>query len=134
MDALLSDELRSIQETARRFAAERIAPGYMAREKEACIDRSLIREIGALGLIAPEIPESMGGLGLPSLTSGLIAEAIGHADPNVAYLQILGSLNSKIIAAHASPELGRAVATENHCRRGGGLHRLDGAARRIGRS
>ena len=105
MDPTFSDELRSIQATARRFAAERIAPGYMARETSACIDRTLIREIGRLGLIAPEIPEHLGGLGLPSLTSGLIAEAIGHADLNVAYLQILGSLNSKIIAEHASPAL-----------------------------
>jgi len=105
VDPTFSDELRSIQATARRFAAERIAPGYMARETSACIDRTLIREIGQLGLIAPEIPEHLGGLGLPSLTSGLIAEAIGHADLNVAYLQILGSLNSKIIAEHASPAL-----------------------------
>jgi len=105
VDPTFSDELRSIQATARRFAAERIAPGYMARETSACIDRTLIREIGRLGLIAPEIPEHLGGLGLPSLTSGLIAEAIGHADLNVAYLQILGSLNSKIIAEHASPAL-----------------------------
>ena len=107
MDPTHSDELRSIQETARRFAAERIAPSYMAREKSACIDRPLIREIGQLGLIAPEIPEHLGGLGLPSLTSGLIAEAFGHADVNVAYLQILGSLNAKIIAEHASPALAK---------------------------
>lgn len=105
MDPLLTDELRSIQDITRRFAAERIAPDYMKREREACIDRALVREIGALGLIAPELPERFGGLGLPSLTSGLIAEAIGYADPNVAYLQILGSLNGKVIAQHASPAL-----------------------------
>ena len=107
MDPTLSDDLRSIQATARRFAKERVAPGYMAREASASIDRALIREIGQLGLIAPEIPEHLGGLGLPSLTSGLIAEAIGHADINVAYLQILGSLNAKIIAEHAAPDLAK---------------------------
>jgi cyclohexanecarboxyl-CoA dehydrogenase len=47
----------------------------------------------------------MGGLGAPSLTSGLIAEAIGYADVNAAYIQILGSLNGKIIAGHAPREL-----------------------------
>jgi cyclohexanecarboxyl-CoA dehydrogenase len=105
VDPTLSDDLRSIQAAAWRFAKERIAPGYMARETSARIDRALIREIGQLGLIAPEVPEALGGLGLPSLTSGLIAEAFGHADINVAYLQILGSLNAKIIAEHASPAL-----------------------------
>ena len=107
MDPTLPEDLRSIQATAQRFARERIAPGYMAREASARIDRALVREIGQLGLIAPEIPEHFDGLGLPSLASGLIAEAIGHADINVAYLQILGSLNAKIIAEHASPELAR---------------------------
>ncbi len=105
MDPTFSDDLRSIQTAAWRFAKQRIAPGYMARETSARIDRAFIREIGQLGLIAPEIPEAHGGLGLPSLTSGLIAEAFGHADINVAYLQILGSLNAKIIAEHASPAL-----------------------------
>ena len=64
-----------------------------------------MRELGQLGLIAPELPERLGGFGLPCLTSGLIAEAIGYGDMNVAYLQILGSLNGKILAEHAAPAL-----------------------------
>jgi cyclohexanecarboxyl-CoA dehydrogenase len=103
----LTEDQRAFQDTARRFAREKLAPGYQRREAEARIDRALVREMGGLGLIAPELPEELGGLGAPSLTSGLIAEAIGYADVNVAYLQILGSLNGKIIAAHASPDLAR---------------------------
>lgn len=102
---ILSDEHRSFAETARRFAREKIAADYQRREQTGRVDRALIREMGALGLIAPELPEALGGLGVPSLVSGLIAEAIGYADVNVAYLQILGSLNGKIIAAHASRDL-----------------------------
>ena len=101
----LNDDQLAFQETARRFAREKLAPGYQRREVEGRIDRALVREMGALGLIAPELPEEMGGLGAPSLTSGLIAEAIGYADVNAAYIQILGSLNGKIIAGHARPEL-----------------------------
>ncbi len=104
-DPTLPDELSSLQETAERFARERIAPRYMQREKEARVDKALIRELGELGLIAPELPEACGGLGLPSLASGLIAEAIGYADINVSYLQVLGSLNGKILAEHAAPDL-----------------------------
>ena len=107
MDPVLTDELRSIQETARRFAAERIAPGYMRREAEAKIDRALVREMGSLGFIAPEVSETLGGHGLPCLASGLIAEAIGHADPNCAYGQILSSLTAQIIAGHARPDVAR---------------------------
>jgi cyclohexanecarboxyl-CoA dehydrogenase len=103
----LNDDQLAFQETARRFAREKLAPGYQRREVEGRIDRSLVREMGNLGLIAPELPEELGGLGTPSLTSGLIAEAIGYADVNAAYIQILGSLNGKIIAGHARPELAR---------------------------
>ena len=101
----LNDDQLAFQETARRFAREKLAPGYQRREVEGRIDRALVREMGDLGLIAPELPEEFGGLGTPSLTSGLIAEAIGYADVNAAYIQILGSLNGKIIAGHARPEL-----------------------------
>lgn len=102
---MFSEDQLAIRDAAERFARERIAPDYQKRETSAVVDRALVREIGGLGLIAPELPEEYGGLGAPSLTSGLIAEAIGYADINVAYLQILGSLNGKIIAAHASDAL-----------------------------
>jgi cyclohexanecarboxyl-CoA dehydrogenase len=105
MEPWLSEEQRSFIETARRFARDRVAPHYQKREQEQRIDPQLIRAMGELGLIAPELPEIYGGLGQPSATSGLIAEAVGYADVNVAYVQILGSLNGKIIAEHAAPEL-----------------------------
>jgi len=105
MEPWLTEEQRAFLETARRFARDRIAPDYQKREQEKRIDRALVREMGALGLIAPELPETYGGLGQTCATSGLIAEAVGYADVNVAYLQILGSLNGKIIVEHAAPEL-----------------------------
>jgi cyclohexanecarboxyl-CoA dehydrogenase len=102
-----TDEQRSFLATAQRFAREKIAPHYQQREQEGRIDRELIKEMGTLGLIAPELPEAFGGLGQSSLTSGLIIEAVGYADMNVAYVQLLGSLTGKIIAEHAAPEPAR---------------------------
>ena len=107
MEPWLTDEQRAFLATANRFARERIAPQYQKREQEGRIDRALLREMGELGLIAPELPQSCGGLGEPSVTSGLIIEAIGYADVNVAYVQLLGSLCGKIIAEHAGSELAR---------------------------
>ena len=105
---ILNEEQIQIRDVARRFARERLLPAYQKREATACVEREVIEEMGALGLIAPELPEELGGLGLPSVTSGLIAEEIGYGDINVAYVQILGSLNGAIIARHASP----AIAAE----------------------
>ncbi|MBP0465011.1 cyclohexanecarboxyl-CoA dehydrogenase [Roseomonas sp. PWR1] len=108
MTTALSPEQREIAEAARRFARERIAPGYMAREKAGRVERELVAEMGALGLIGADLPEALGGLGAPSVTAGLAIEAIAHADINVAYIPLLASLNGQILARHASPDLARA--------------------------
>jgi cyclohexanecarboxyl-CoA dehydrogenase len=104
-DTALTEDQRAFQETARRFARERLAPGYMAREKEGRVDRALVRAMGALGLIGADLPERFGGLGEPSVTAGLAIEAVAYGDPNVAYVPLLASLNGQIIARHAAPEL-----------------------------
>lgn len=111
LDPTLPDDLNALAETAERFARDKIAPGYMAREKTASIDKGLIRQLGELGLIAPELPETLGGYGLPGLASGLIHDAVGYADPNVAYVPLLGSLNGKIIAGFAKPDLAKEWVT-----------------------
>jgi cyclohexanecarboxyl-CoA dehydrogenase len=107
MNFVISDELASVGETARRFATERVAPGYARREQDACLDAELTREMGRLGLIAPELPEDLGGVGLAGVASGIVMEAIAAADLNVAYAQLLGSLCGKIIAGNADTDLAR---------------------------
>jgi cyclohexanecarboxyl-CoA dehydrogenase len=63
--------------------------------------------MGALGLIAPELPEEYGGLGAGSIYSGVIIEEVGRADFNVGYINILASLNGQIIANFANEDLRR---------------------------
>jgi cyclohexanecarboxyl-CoA dehydrogenase len=101
----LTDDQRAFQETAQRFTREKIAPHYMKREAEARLDRALLLEMGALGLIGADLPERYGGLGEPSVTAGLAIEALAYGDINVSYVPLLASLNGQIIARHASPEL-----------------------------
>ena len=103
----LTAEQRAFQETARRFAREKLAPHYQAREASGQVDRALVRQMGELGLIGADLPERYGGLGQPSLTAGLIIEAIAYGDFNVAYVQLLGSLQGQILARHASADLAR---------------------------
>jgi cyclohexanecarboxyl-CoA dehydrogenase len=102
---ILTDEQRAFQEVAQRFAREKLKPYYQVRERESVINRSLMREMGELGLIAPDLPEAYGGLGAPSETTGIIIEALAYGDFNIAYVQLLGSLIGQIINRHASPEV-----------------------------
>ena len=105
MDFSLTDEQESIVATATAFARDELAPRYRQREAEGVLDRSLVRRMGELGLIGAELPERFGGLGLDYLTSGLIMEAIARGDFNVAYVQLMGSLNAQILANNMDPEI-----------------------------
>jgi cyclohexanecarboxyl-CoA dehydrogenase len=105
MEFDLSAEQKAMRDAARRFATDQLAPGYAMREREGKLDRALVQRMGELGLIAPELPEDVGGLGVDCVTAGLVIEAIAGADLNVSYVQLLGSLMGAILVAHGRPEV-----------------------------
>jgi cyclohexanecarboxyl-CoA dehydrogenase len=109
LDFSFTPEQEQIAETARRFAADKLAPGYRAREGQNFIPPPLLREMGGLGLIGVDLPEAFGGLGTGGIAAGLVMEAIAGADLSVAYVQLLGSLNGSILAHHAPAEIANDV-------------------------
>jgi len=104
---LLNEDQIALRDVARRFAREKLKPRYQAREAEPGFDRTLMKEIGALGLIGVDLPEEYGGLGLSGVTSGVITEEMAYGDFNISYLQLLGSLMGAIVHRNANPELAR---------------------------
>lgn len=102
-----TEELTALREMARKFASEKLAPGYKAREKAGAFGPDILREMGSLGLIAPELPEELGGLGAGSIYSGVIIEEIARADFNMGYINILASLNGQILARFGNDEIKR---------------------------
>jgi cyclohexanecarboxyl-CoA dehydrogenase len=109
MDFGFSSEQEAFRDTARRFAVDRLAPDYKRREAEGRIDRDLIREMGALGLIGADLPQTAGGPGLDSVTVGIVIEEVSGCDINVGYVQLLGSLMGSIVSAHAKPEVAEDI-------------------------
>jgi len=103
MNPYLDDDLIAIAEQARRFARERVAPGFLERDDTRVLDRTLMREMGELGFIAPELPERVGGQGLGCLAAGVIHEEIARADLSLSYINLLASLNGQILAEHGQP-------------------------------
>jgi cyclohexanecarboxyl-CoA dehydrogenase len=101
---MLDEEHDLIRQTAERFARERLREGYQARESVPGIDRKLAREMGALGLIAPNVPERFGGIGAPSMVNGLVCEAIAYGDFNLSYLNMVTPLICDVLLHHAMPE------------------------------
>lgn len=105
---ILSDDQAAVRDMARRFARERLKPGYQARERAATLDRDLLREMGSLGLIGVDLPEAHGGAGVDGVTAGVVIEEIAYADINVSYVQLLASLLGSMIARFAHPLIAQA--------------------------
>ena len=101
----VDDDLRALAEQAGRYATERVAPGYLERDRTRVLDRAIMREMGGLGFIAPELPEAHGGQGLGTVAAGVIHEAIARADLSMSYVNLLASLNGQILSQHARPEV-----------------------------
>jgi cyclohexanecarboxyl-CoA dehydrogenase len=107
MNPYIDEDLAALAEHARRFAQGRVAPGFLERDQTRVLDRDLMREMGEMGFIAPELPEAFGGQGLGCLAAGVIHEAIAAADLSLSYINLLASLNGQILAQHARPEIAR---------------------------
>ena len=76
MNFELSEDQQLIQDTARRFAAEEIAPTLEAEEAkhEFRVDR--VAKMGELGMFSCGVPEELGGSGMGFMESVLMAEQI----------------------------------------------------------
>ena len=106
MSSMTDDEREAIVASARRFSAEKLAPGYQARDAgEGRIDPALLREMGSLGFMAPSVRAEWGGAGLDCATTGLVIEALAAGDFNVAYLPLIGSLTAQLLSLHARPHI-----------------------------
>ncbi|MCP3712836.1 cyclohexanecarboxyl-CoA dehydrogenase [Paraburkholderia sp. CNPSo 3274] len=107
MNPYIDEDLAALGEHARRFAQGRVAPGFIERDTSRVLDRGLMREMGEMGFIAPELPEQYGGQGMGCLAAGVIHEEIARADLSLSYINLLASLNGQILAKHAAPDIAR---------------------------
>jgi alkylation response protein AidB-like acyl-CoA dehydrogenase len=86
--ALPEDQI-ALRDTARAFAAEKIAPFALKWDEEKYFPVETIREAAALGMGGIYIREDVGGSGLTRLDAALIFEALAQGCPTVsAYISI----------------------------------------------
>lgn len=80
IDSDLTDEEKLVQKTARDYSTNRLMPRVKDAFRNERFDKEIISELGALGLIAPTIPEELGGANLNNVCYGLIAFEIEKVD------------------------------------------------------
>jgi butyryl-CoA dehydrogenase len=86
MEFQLTGEQKALQESARRYARERLPE--IARECEETghpPDRELVRAYAELGFLGVNVPETCGGLGLGNLEALLVLEEFGKISSAVAF-------------------------------------------------
>ena len=104
MDFSFNDEQQMLLDSTRRFIAERY--GFEHRNHvRASADgwsREVWKQLGELGLLAINIPESEGGIGAGPVGTMLVSNAIGEG------LLLEPFLSSAVFATHAIVQLGSA--------------------------
>ena len=76
MNFELNEEQRLIQDTAKRFAAEEIAPTLEQEERKHEFRAARVAKMGELGFFSCALPEELGGSGMGFMESVLMAEQI----------------------------------------------------------
>ena len=78
MNFELNEEQQLIQDTARRFAAEEIAPTLEQEEAKHEFRADRVAKMGGLGFFSCALPDELGGSGMGYMESVLMAEQIAR--------------------------------------------------------
>jgi glutaryl-CoA dehydrogenase len=95
LEEQLSEDERMIRDSARDYAQERLRPRVLEANRNEVIDRSVISEMGALGLLGATI-EGYGCAGVNVTSYGLVAREIERVDS--AYRSMMSVQSSLVMA------------------------------------
>ena len=76
----LTEEERMTRQAAADYCQERLEPRILEAFRHEKVEPEIFREMGALGLLGPTIPETYGGAGMSEVAYGLIANEIERVD------------------------------------------------------
>ena len=80
LDDQLTEDERMVREAARAYCQDKLLPRVTDAFRHEKTDAGIFREMGALGLLGPTIPEQYGGPGLNYVSYGLIAREVERVD------------------------------------------------------
>ena len=105
LDDQLSEDERMIRDTAKAYADDKLAPRIIDAFQHEHTDPAIFREMGALGLLGPTIPEEYGGVGASYVAYGLVAREVERIDSGYrSMMSVQSSLVMYPINAFGSEE------------------------------
>ncbi|MEA2345795.1 MAG: glutaryl-CoA dehydrogenase [Thermoanaerobaculia bacterium] len=80
LDHQLREEEWAVRDTARSYSQDKLMPRILEANRREVFDRTIMTEMGSLGLLGATIPEEYGGAGLGYVSYGLIAREVERVD------------------------------------------------------
>lgn len=107
LNSMLTEDEIAVKDSAYSFCQQELQPKIlMANRNEDTLDKSMMQQMGSLGLLGATIPEKYGGAGLGYVSYGLIATEVERVDS--AYrsaMSVQSSLVMHPIYAYGSEEM-----------------------------
>lgn len=105
IDFSLTEEQTALQELARKFAREEIAPKAAHHDETGEFPRGIAKKAWELGLMNTHIPETYGGMQMGVLEGCLISEEMSWACTGIATAMEANALASAPLIVAASEEI-----------------------------
>lgn len=151
MDFELGEEDVLLRDTVRELCDQRVRPHAAGFDGARALPGELLRELGAMGLLAMERPEDEGGAGLGAVAATALVEELAAADGALALLlgthnwqglghaaaglreperaaELPAMASGERLVAWALPEAGRAICASAHAGGRGGSDAARAAA------
>jgi len=109
LDFTLSEEQQAIRETARSFAAERMAPEAALWDEEKIFPEGVLREAAALGFGGLYCKDDVGGSALTRLDAAIVFEELARACPSTAAYISIHNMAAWMVDRFGSDALRRRV-------------------------
>jgi alkylation response protein AidB-like acyl-CoA dehydrogenase len=105
MEFELNEDQAAIQDTARAFARDRLAPNSARWDAERHFPVDVLREAAGLGFAALYVNEDVGGSGLGRLDASLVFEALSYGDVATAAFLSIHNMAGWMIDSFGSEDL-----------------------------
>lgn len=103
--AVYDEDQAIFRDSVRRFFADKAAPHRERWDKDGKVDRSFWNELGAAGLLCPQLPEEFGGVGGDYRFNCIINEEQAYGRAGGAALAVHSDIVAPYILHYASQEL-----------------------------
>lgn len=80
LEEQLTDEERMVRDTAEQYAQQKLLPRVIEAARKEEFDRTILTELGELGLLGATLPEQYGCAGVTAVAEGLIVREVERVD------------------------------------------------------